>query len=111
MEKLMLISEPIQLPALSTGRLADMTDGGAAEVVGDTEEVVGGIAEMVGDTVEVVGEEDGVVRGVNGIAEGLGEVVRDWGETLDRNDWQLVSNSKIRQRPESNCDNLVINIA
>jgi hypothetical protein len=97
MEKLMLISEPIQLPALSAGRLADMTDGGAAEVVGDTE--------------EVVGEEDGVVRGVNGIAEGVGEVVRDWGETLDRNDWQLVSNSKIRQRPESNCDNLVTNIA
>jgi hypothetical protein len=93
----MLISEPIQLTALSTGRLVDMTDGGTAEVVGGTVEVVGGTVEVVGDTVEVVGdtvevvgdtvevvgEVDGVIREVIVSDEGVVEVVRDVGETLD----------------------------
>lgn len=66
---------------------------------------------MVGDIAEVVAEVVGVVTDVNGIADCVGRAVEDGEETLDRNDWQLVSNTKIRQMPESNCDNLVTNTA
>jgi hypothetical protein len=46
-EKLIVASGPIQVPAVLAGRLADRTVGGAEEMAGGAEEMAGGAEEVL----------------------------------------------------------------